>query len=101
MYKGILSSSFENSFKYNIHLSELPFGFSMPISREICVASDLGKRKFNMEIDSQDEMIYLKSSSAVLTVDLPCKVKCSLKDVTICKAENGYDVMFSAMRITL
>lgn len=97
MYKGVLSSFFENTFRYEVKVLELPFNLIMPVKNELCVISDSGKKSFLIDIAMNDEIIYLKSSSAVLTLDTPCRVKCTIKGMVLKKNENNYEVSYDSI----
>lgn len=97
MYKGTLSSFFENTFRYEVQVLELPFNLISPVKNELCVISDSGKKSFIIDVLADDEIIYLKSSSAVLIIEKPCKVKCTLKDITIKKVEKKYEISFASI----
>ena len=57
MYIGTISSLFDNPFKYNIKLKNLPFGLMSKIKNEVYVLSDLGKRKLTIKIIKQNVVI--------------------------------------------
>lgn len=94
MYHGTLSSFFDNAFKYNIKTKDLPLGVKMPVKCEAFVFSNSGKREMVLEIDTQDELIFVKSKKVFLTVDIPCRVKFTLHQVTIKKISEGYLLEF-------
>jgi hypothetical protein len=86
MYIGTISSLFDNPFKYNIKFKELPFGLMSKIKNEVYVLSDLGNRKLVIEIETDQELIYLKTNQVNLWVNIDkTKLKVNLKNVTIKK----------------
>lgn len=97
MYRGVLSSFYENTFRYEVQVLELPFNLISPVKNELCIISDSPIKRFVIDILTDDEIIYLKSSSAVLTIEKPCKVKCMLKDIILKKVDKKYEVSFSSI----
>lgn len=97
MYKATINSLYENPFKLNVKTKELPFGIITKIKNEVHVLSDQGIRKILIEIESEQEIIYMKSCqvSMVFNID-KSKIKISLKNVTIKKAINSeeYELLF-------
>lgn len=96
MYIGTISSLFDNPFKYNIKLKELPFGLISKIKNEVYVLSDLGKRKLTINIETDNELIYIKANQVNLWVNIDkTKLKVSLKNVTIRKADDAdYEIFY-------
>jgi hypothetical protein len=96
MYIGTISSLFDNPFKYNIKLKELPFGLISKIKNEIYVLSDLGKRKLTINIETDNELIYMKANQVNLWVNIDkTKLKVSLKNVTIRKIDDvDYEIFY-------
>jgi hypothetical protein len=96
MYIGTISSLFDNPFKYNIKLKELPFGLISKIKNEIYVLSDLGKRKLTINIETDNELIYMKANQVNLWVNIDkTKFKVSLKNVTIRKIDDvDYEIFY-------
>lgn len=97
MYRGTLSSSLDNSFKYNIRTKELPLRVMMPIKCEIFVFADEGKRSLQLEIETDEDILFAKSNKMNLVVELPCKVKFLLENVTIRKTGKDYLIEFSSV----
>lgn len=95
MYRGTLSSFFDNNFKYNIKTRELPLGLIMPVRCEAFVFSDNGRRSIIVEIETEDELIFVKSKKATLVLEIPCKVKFTLEKVTIRRDGKEYLLEFS------
>ena len=96
MYIGTISSLFDNPFKYNIKLKELPFGLISKIKNEVYVLSDLGKRKLTINIETDNELIYIKANQVNLWVNIDkTKLKVSLKNVTIRKVDDAdYEIFY-------
>jgi hypothetical protein len=97
MYKGTISSLYDNPFKLNIQSQELPFGFMHKIKNEVYVLSDQGKRKISIKIESDQEILYIKTGQLIVSYDIDkLKVKSILKNVTIKKTNESefYDLMF-------
>lgn len=95
MYIGTISSIFNNPFKYNIKLQELPFGLISKIKDEVYVLSDLGKRKLSIQIETDQELIYLKSNQVNLWISInKSKIKVSLKNVIIKKISEDTHELF-------
>jgi hypothetical protein len=97
MYKGTISSLYDNPFKLNFKSEELPFGFIHKIKNEVYVLSDQGKRKISIRIESDQEILYIKTGQLIVTYDIDkLKVKSILKNVTIKKANEPelYDLVF-------
>lgn len=94
MYKGTLSSFFENTFKYNIKTKDLPLDLKMPVKCEAFIFSDTGKREMEIEIETKDELIFVKSRKVFLILEIPCRVKFTLEQVTIKKISTGYLMEF-------
>lgn len=98
MYKGTISSFFDNNFKYDVKLKELPFGFMNKIKNEAFVLFDTGKRKIEIDIDFVQELIYVKSKNVNLTIDIDkMKIKVTLKDIVIKKTDKNYELVFSSI----
>lgn len=99
MYNGYISSFSENNFKYNIKLEELPFDVLEKIKGEVYVFSQNGKRKINIFIESDQEILYIKTSQANLIIDYKgIKSKIIIKNVTIKKLESEllYELEFKS-----
>jgi len=97
MYIGTISSLYDNPFKFNIKSKELPFGFISKIKNEVYVLTDHGKRTLVIELESDQEIIYIKTSSLTLTYNIDkLKVKTILKNVVIKKSKDQdvYDLIF-------
>jgi hypothetical protein len=96
MYIGTISSLFDNPFKYNIKLKNLPFGLMSKIKNEVYVLSDLGKRKLTINIETDNELIYIKANQVNLWVNIDkTKLKVSLKNVTITKVDDAdYEIFY-------
>ena len=96
MYIGTISSLFDNPFKYNIKLKNLPFGLMSKIKHEVYVLSDLGKRKLTINIETDNELIYIKANQVNLWVNIDkTKLKVSLKNVTITKVDDAdYEIFY-------
>ena len=96
MYIGTISSLFDNPFKYNIKLQELPFGLMSKIKDEVYVLSDLGKRNIIIDIESEQELIYLKSNQVSLVIEVnKSKLKVNLKNVIIKKhSDKDYQMSY-------
>ena len=96
MYIGTISSLFDNPFKYNIKLKNLPFGLMSKIKNEVYVLSDLGKRKLTINIETDNELIYMKANQVNLWVNIDkTKFKVSLKNVTIRKIDDvDYEIFY-------
>ena len=96
MYIGTISSLFDNPFKYNIKLKNLPFGLMSKIKNEVYVLSDLGKRKLTIKIETDNELIYIKANQVNLWVNIDkTKLKVSLKNVTITKVDDAdYEIFY-------
>jgi hypothetical protein len=96
MYIVTISSLFDIPFKYNIKFKELPFGLMSKIKNEVYVLSDLGNRKLIIEIETDQELIYLKSKQISLCVEIDkTKLKVNLKNVTIKKTNKEiYEVFY-------
>jgi DUF4097 and DUF4098 domain-containing protein YvlB len=96
MYIGTISSLFDNPFKYNIKLKNLPFGLMSKIKNEVYVLSDLGKRKLTINIETDNELIYIKANQVNLWVNIDkTKLKVSLKNVTIRKVDDAdYEIFY-------
>jgi len=100
MYKGTISPSTDNSFKYNISTKDLPFNLISPIKNEAYYTSYNGKKKIIINIESENDILFLKSSSLNLTIEIDkIKIKATLKDVIINKIDNGYEMSFSSIYI--
>lgn len=97
MYKGTLSSSLDNSFKYNIKTKELPMGLSMPVKCEVLIYSDNGKRSIVIELETDDDVVFFQSNKMTLIIDVPCKMKFSLYNVKIAKEGKEHMVYFSSV----
>lgn len=97
MYKGTLSSFIDNTFRYNIKTKEFPCGLMMPIKCETFVFFDDGKKYITLEIESEDELIFVKSNRVNLTLELPCKVKFVLEKVTIKREGKEYKMYYGSV----
>lgn len=90
MYKGTISSLFDNNFKYNVRVKELPFGMIRKIKNEVYVFSDKGIRKIDIELECNQDIIYLKTIQVSLILEIDqTKIKTTLKNVCIKKTESG------------
>jgi hypothetical protein len=100
MYIGTISSLYDNPFKFNIKSRELPFGFMSKVKNEVYVLTDHGTRILSIELESDQEIIYIKTSSLTLTYNIDkLKVKTILKNVIIKKSKDQdvYDLIFEHM----
>ena len=97
MYRGTLSSSFDNTFKYAIRIKELPMRVMMPIRCETFVFVNEGKKSLQFEIDTDEEIIFAKSIRMNLVVELPCKIKFLLDNVVIKRSGKDYMMEFSSV----
>ena len=98
MYIGILSSSLDKTFKYKIRTKELPLSVMMPIRCETFIFVDEGRKSLQVEIDTDEDILFAKSNRMNLVVEMPCKVKFLLENVTIRKAGKDYLLEFSSAR---
>jgi hypothetical protein len=96
MYIGILSSSLDNTFKYKIRTKELPLRVMMPIRCETFIFVDEGRKSLQVEIDTDEDILFAKSNRMNLVVEMPCKVKFLLNNVTIRKVGKDYLLEFSS-----
>lgn len=97
MINGTMSSFFYNNFKYNVKLLDIPFHVSEKIKNEVYVFSDNGTRKTKIQIESDEEILFLKTEKASLTIEYKgIKTKFYIKNVTIKKTdtESIYDMEF-------
>jgi hypothetical protein len=95
MYKGTLSSIFDNTFKYNIKIKDLPFGIITKIKNEVYVFTDQGIRKVNIDIEQEQEILYIKTSQVNMIIEVDqMKVKATLKNVIIKKGDDGYNLSY-------
>ena len=97
MYKGTLSSFIDNTFRYNIKTKEFPCGLMMPIRCETFVFFNDGKKSISLEIDTEDELIFVKSNRVNMILEIPCKVKFTLENVTIKRDGKEYKMSFSSV----
>jgi hypothetical protein len=97
MYIGTISSLYDNPFKFNIKSKELPFGFISKIKNEVYVLSDHGTRTLSIEIESDQDIMFIKTSTLTLIYNIDkLKVKATLKNVVIKKSKDQsvFDLSF-------
>jgi len=102
MYKGTLSSIFDNTFKYNIKIKELPFGLIRKIKNEVYVFTDQGIRKTIINIDHDQEILYIKTSQVNLVIEVDqTKIKVTLKNIIIKKNnDDDYELSYQSLNFS-
>lgn len=99
MYRGTLSSTLDNTFRYKIRTNELPVKSVSNIESEESKVSKINHKCLVVDIETEEDILYFRSQKMILILEEPCKIKYSLQNVTIRKVGNRYDVLFSIMLV--